>query len=104
MRLILPHPPSQKDTEISQKQQQQEGGMVVLNDDEELLEQYNVQNEMELYVVFQISEDEWEAVAVDTPPELANWLVEKHPKQHVFQRSHNDYVSCKHPISLTKFW
>jgi hypothetical protein len=72
MRLILPHPPSQKDTEISRKQQRQEGGMVVLNDDEELLEQYNLQNEMELYVVFQISEDEWEAVAVDTPPELAN--------------------------------
>jgi len=74
MRLILPSQISsssssstsdnrQKKQSSSQSQQQ-----VILEDDSQRLEEYKIENEMELHVVFQISEDEWEAVTIETLP------------------------------------
>ena len=64
MRLIIPPSSSSEDTTTAMADSDVSlSSLTILEDDTEPLEKYNLKNEMELYVVFQISEQEWEPIA-----------------------------------------
>jgi hypothetical protein len=67
MRLILPPSSSSGDSvprtaATAMADPKSASTWTILEDDTDPLEKFQLKNEMELYVVFQISEDEWEPI------------------------------------------